>query len=93
MLLKLEAVQLDIKSKTPVITPGGQRLTADKWAEKLDINYTPTIIFFDEAGKEIIRIESVVWFYRLRNVLTYVLTGGYKKYATFQLWRQSRNMK
>ena len=93
MLLKLEAVQLDIYSKVPVITPNGKRLTADKWAEQLDINYTPTIIFFDQKGKEIIRIESVVWFFRLRNVLTYVLTGGYKKYPTFQLWRQAKNMR
>jgi len=92
-LLRLEAVQLDIHSKQPIITPAGKKLTIDKWAEKLDINYTPTMIFFDENGKEIIRIDSVVWFYRLRNVFKYVLTGGYKKYSTFQLWRQAKNMR
>jgi len=35
----------------------------------------------------------VVWFYRLRSVLKYVLSGGYKKYPTFQLWRQAKNMR
>ena len=92
-LLKLEAVQLDMYSKQRLITPDGQKISADKWAEKLNINYTPTIIFFDNNGKEIIRVESVVWFYRLRNVLKYVLSDAYQKYPTFQLWRQAKNMK
>lgn len=92
-LLKLEAIQLDVNSEQPIITPSGKKTSAKKWAEQLDINYSPTIVFFDEGGKEIIRIESVVWFYRLRSVLKYVLSGGYKKYPTFQLWRQAKNMK
>jgi thioredoxin-related protein len=92
-LLQMEAIQIDINSEQALVTPAGEKITAQKWAEQLDINYTPTIVFFDESGKEIIRIESVVWFYRLRNVLTYVLTGAYKKYPTFQLWRQAKNMR
>lgn len=92
-LLKLEAVQLDINSEQVLITPKGKKTSIKKWAEQLNINYSPTILFFDQKGKEIIRIESVVWFYRLRNVLDYVLSGGYKKHPTFQLWRQAKNMK
>ena len=92
-LLQLEAIQLDIHSEQPVLTPEGKKLSVKKWAEQLNINYSPTIIFFDERGKEIIRIESVVWFYRLHNVLKYILTRAYKKYPTFQLWRQAKNMK
>ena len=92
-LLKLEAVQLDINSEEKILTPDGKKLSTKQWAEQLNINYSPTILFFDENGKEIIRIESVVWFYRLRNVLAYVLKGGYKKYPTFQLWRQANNLK
>ena len=92
-LLKLEAIQLDMYSPQPIITPSGKKMTAAKWAEQLDINYTPTILFFDNQGKEIIRVESVIWFYRLRNVLNYVISGAYKKYPTFQLWRQAKNMR
>lgn len=92
-LLKLEAVQLDVHSKLPILTPDGKKVSIREWAKQLDINYSPTIIFFDEKGKEIIRIESVVWFYRLSNVLKYVITGAYKKYPTFQLWRQAKNMR
>lgn len=84
----VEAVQLDADdSRTPVLTPGGQRTNPEEWAEELDIHWAPTLVFFDEHGEEIIRIDSVVHMNRLRNVLDYVLTQGYKEYPTFERWR------
>lgn len=87
-MTQLESIQLNILSNTPVITPSGERTTAQHWAEQLGLYYTPTIIFFDEHGKEIIRVDSVVGFYRLNNVLHYVLTKGYLEEPNFQIWRQ-----
>jgi thioredoxin-related protein len=83
----LDDVQLDINSDAPVLTPAGQHLTAKQWANKLGIYYAPTIVFFDEAGKEILRIDSVVRFYRLTNVLHYIISGDYKHIPNFQHWR------
>ena len=88
---QMENVQLPFWSNTPVITPSGERLTAKQWAEKLGLFYTPTLIFFDENGREIMRVDSVVQFYRLRNVLDYILSRGYREYPTFQRWRTSRS--
>jgi thioredoxin-related protein len=85
---QMEVVQLDRNSDTPVLTPNGEKFTAKKWAEQLGLYYSPTIIFFDEAGKEILRVDSVIQFYRLNGVLDYILSKGYKQYDTFQLWRQ-----
>jgi thioredoxin-related protein len=65
-------------------------LTARQWAEQLGIFYTPTLIFFDDHGHEIMRVDSVVQFYRLRNVLNYILSGAYREYPNFQRWRASR---
>lgn len=90
-MTQLESVQLDMLSNTPVLTPEGKKITARQWAENLGIYYTPTIIFFDGHGKEIIRIDSVVGFYRLNNVLHYVLSKGYLVEPNFQLWRQRHN--
>jgi len=90
---QLENVQLPFWSPTPVITPSGERLSARQWTEKLGLFYTPTLIFFDPQGREIMRVDSVVQFYRLRNVLDYVLSGGYREYPTFQRWRASRSPK
>ncbi len=87
-LRNMDAVQLDTKSNTPVITPAGKKTTAKKWARQLQLSFAPTLIFFDEQGKEIFRVESVIRLYRLNNVLSYVLNKGYKKYPTFQIWRE-----
>ena len=87
---RFESAQLSFWADTPVITPAGERTTARKWAEEQGLFYTPTLIIFGLDGQEIIRVDSVVQFYRLRNVLDYVLSGGYREYATFQRWRASR---
>jgi thioredoxin-related protein len=89
-LAELETVQLDMKSDTPVIRPDGKRTTARQWAEDLQLYYAPTILFFDETGKETLRIDSIVHFYRFDQVLQYILNKGYLNYDSFQLWRQGR---
>ena len=86
-LKAFEVVQLDIWSDTPVTTPLGVNTTARKWAKDLGIDYAPTLVFFDEQGKEIIRINSVVGFYRLNKVLDYILSRGYKHYPSYIAWR------
>lgn len=84
---KFDSVQIDMNSDTPVITPSGIKTTAREWADELDIFYAPSLLFFDEEGREIIRLDSVVRFFRLRNVLNYVITGAYKVQPSFQQWR------
>lgn len=85
-LLELDVVQLNTMDNTPVITPDGKHTTAKKWAEDLNLTFAPSLIFFDETGNEILRVESVIRFYRLNNVLRYVIGKEYKKYSTFQDW-------
>lgn len=84
---KINAVQLNMWRDVPVTTPEGRHTTSKQWADKLGLSYAPTLIFYDEHGKEIIRVDSVLGFYRLQGVLRYVITGGYRKYPTYQQWR------
>ncbi len=84
---EFEIVQLDMWSEMPVLTPDGRRIRAREWAEQLGLFYAPTLIFFDEAGKEIIRVDSVTTLYRLRDLFKYVLLRGYEKEPTFVRWR------
>ncbi|MEN8170200.1 MAG: thioredoxin fold domain-containing protein [Pseudomonadota bacterium] len=88
-LTGFESVQLDIWADTPVLTPGGERTTSRAWAQKLGLFYTPSVIFFDELGKEIIRVDSVVGFYRLRKVLDYISSGTYKRGIPLLRYRRS----
>lgn len=90
-LKKFHAVQLDISTKQPIITPDGQRTNSKAWAKILHLDYTPTLMFFDKKGNEVLRVDSVVWFYRLSNVLEYILDEGYQNYPTFQKWRKRKN--
>jgi len=90
MIRNFETVQLDVESDTPVVTPSGEHLTARQWSEKLGIFYTPALIFFDQSGKEIIRLDSVTGQHRLRGVMNYVLSGAYKKYPTYLEYRFGR---
>lgn len=83
----LDVIQINQKSTQRIITPDGSKLTVTEWSKQLDLHYSPTIIFFDESGKEIIRIDSVVWVNRLGRVLEFITSKAYKKYDTFQDWR------
>lgn len=78
-LTQFESVQLDIWSDTPVITPSGERTTSREWAKELGLFYTPSLLFFDVHGRELLRVDSVIGFYRLRRVLDYILSGAYNK--------------
>ncbi|MEA3638647.1 MAG: thioredoxin fold domain-containing protein [Lamprobacter sp.] len=85
-----DSVQLDMWSQTPLVTPSGERTTARDWAAELGLFYAPALLFFDERGREIIRIDSVVGFYRLHNVLNYISSHAYREEPSYQRWRLSR---
>ncbi|MCU7935258.1 MAG: thioredoxin fold domain-containing protein [Candidatus Thiodiazotropha sp. (ex Dulcina madagascariensis)] len=87
LLQAFDNVQLDIRDQTPVITPNGDKSNARQWAKALGLFYTPSLIFFDEQGKEIIRVDSVVRFYRLRKVINYITSRGYLTEPNYQRWR------
>ena len=86
-LEKMNVIQLNMWADTPVVTPQGVKTTAKDWARSLDIFYAPSIVFFDNNGKEIIRVDSVTYFYRLWGVLDYVNQKGYEKSSDYQEWR------
>ena len=86
----VDVVQLDISQDTPVITPDERKISTKKWAEDLNIFYTPTLIFYDEKGKEILRLDSVAHFNRLNTVIRYVNTRAYKHYKNYAQWLRSQ---
>ena len=84
---QMNVIQLNMWADTAVITPQGKKTTAKEWASSLDIFYAPSIVFFDADGEEIIRVDSVTYFYRLWGVLDYVNQEGYKHTTDYQQWR------
>jgi thioredoxin-related protein len=84
---RFDAVQLDLDAETPLVTPDGQRTTAREWGQHLEIHWAPSVLFFDERGQEILRIEAVVGLHRLSTTMDYVLTRAYEEFPTYRRYR------
>ncbi len=84
VLKQFNVVQLDMWSKTPVVTPAGNKTTARAWAKELDVKFAPSILVFNAKGEEIIRSEAFFKIFHTQGILTYVLDGGYKTQPSFQ---------
>jgi thioredoxin-related protein len=83
-----EAVQLDTRDTTSRIkTPDGQVMSPAKWYAKLDLSYSPSIVFFDRKGKEAMRLDSETQRFRMEGALQLVLEGAHKEDAQLQRWR------
>lgn len=79
-----DVYQLDMWSKTPVITTNGKKTTARMWAKDLDIKYAPSIVLFNPQGEEIIRSEAYFKVFHTQGIFNYVLSEGYRKEPSFQ---------
>ena len=84
------AVQLDMWSNEPVITPDGKKTTAKEWAKTLDVHYAPTIVVLDQDGQEVIRSEANFKTFHTEGILAYVLVGGNRQQPSFQRWLAAR---
>jgi thioredoxin-related protein len=83
-------VQFDIASRTPLTTPAGKQTTAAQWARDLGIAYTPSLVFFDAAGKEVMRIDAFLKTFHFQSVYAYVLERAYIDTPEFQRYISAR---
>jgi len=90
MLKKLDLYQLDINSQKGIITPQKLITKTKNWCEDLNIINSPTIIFFDEKGKEIIRVDAMLKKFHFQTVIDYVISNEYKKEKEFQRYLTKR---
>jgi thioredoxin-related protein len=90
LLDKFEVVRLNLFGKAPLITPDGRKLNEGEWGRLLKVAYTPTIVFFDEKGKEVFRAEAFLKTFHLQSSLDYVASGAYKTQPNFQRFVQTR---
>ncbi len=84
MISQFDNTQLDMWSKTPIVTPSGEKMTAREWAKKLDIKFAPSLVVFNTEGKEIIRSEAFFKVFHTQGIFHYVISGAYKKQPSFQ---------
>lgn len=90
LLSKLELNRVNMNSEKSVVTPQKIISKIKDWSNDLKINHTPTIIFFDEKGNEIIRIESLIKTFHFQSIIDYVGSGAYKEEKEFQRYLTKR---
>ena len=89
-LARFNAIRLDMWSDTKLIIFDGSQTTAKEWARQLRIQYTPTLVFFDRQGKDIIRAEAYLKSFHVQSVMDYVASGAYKTQPSFQRFISDR---
>lgn len=87
---KFDIARLELFEGERLVTPGGKSLSAGQWGRELKVAYTPTLVFFDAAGKEVFRIEAYLKPFHLASGLDYVASGAYRKEPSFQRYIQAR---
>jgi len=88
---EFETLQLDATdNKTTIVTPAGSRITPKIWYYRLGLNYSPAMVFFDEAGNEITRLDSEVKRWRMEGTLQLILEKSYTKDTQVQRWRRDK---
>jgi thioredoxin-related protein len=60
------------------------------WTRKLNIIYTPSLLFFDHNGREVFRVEGYLRPFHLSSSLDYISSGEYLKQPEFQRFIEAR---
>lgn len=90
LLAGFDVVQIDTWSDTLITTPEGESLQSSKWAKRLNIIYTPTVVLFDAKGDEVIRSEAFFKSFHVQSMLDYVLSDSWISEPRFQRYISSR---
>ncbi|NNF96805.1 MAG: hypothetical protein HKM94_07770, partial [Halobacteria archaeon] len=83
-------VRLDMWADTALITPEGKQSNARAFAKQLDVKYTPSMIFFDNSGREVFRSEAYLRAFHIQSILDYVASGAYQEQSNFQRYIAAR---
>ena len=89
-LQRFNIVRLDMWGKTALITPAGKKSTALEFAKQLDVKYAPSMVFFDNSGKEVFRSEAYLRAFHIQSILDYVASGAYQTQSNFQRYIAAR---
>ncbi len=87
---RLNIVLFDTWADTPVVTPDGQKTKVSEWAKSLNIQYTPSLVFFDKSGAEVFRAEGYLRAFHIQSVMEYVSSGAYLEEPEFQRFVDAR---
>ena len=89
-LSNLDLAQANPNDTAKIQTPDGKEMTVAEWAKALEIKYSPSLVFFDTAGKEVFRTEAYFKAFHTHGALDYVTSSAYTWMPEFQRYLQHR---
>jgi thioredoxin-related protein len=89
-LARFDVVLLDMWSQDPVARPDGKRSSAAEWARELNLQYAPSLVFFDASGNEVFRTEAWLRSFHIQSAMDYVASGSYLEQPAFQRYLSAR---
>jgi thioredoxin-related protein len=81
-----DVVQLNLWGDREVTDFDGQVLSEKKFARKYRVMFTPTILFIDEKGEEVVRMPGYFKPFHFKHIFVYAAEKGYVKEPNFQRW-------
>ena len=88
-LKKYTIVRLDASSSKPIIDVSGHKTTPKEMALKMNLNYRPTILLYNQKKLQL-TIDALLYSFHLKERLRYVSGEYYKKYKTYHEYSQMR---
>jgi len=88
---KMDVARLGLSGRDPVIAPDGRKTSAEAWSRELGIAYTPSVVFFDDRGREVFRLEAYVRPFHFASSFEYVASGAYRTEPEFQRFLQNKS--
>lgn len=87
---KMVNIQFNPASEQQVVTPTGKKISIREFASELGVSYTPTVIFFDETGQVVHKIEGFLKTFHFQSTYAYVLEKAYLNQPNFQRYIAER---
>lgn len=89
-LSNLDVAVVNPDDTSDIQTPDGKDMKIAEWAKALNIQYSPSLVFFDADGKEAFRTEAYLKAFHTHGAMDYVISGAYQWQPEFQRYLQHR---
>ncbi len=87
---RFDIARFALSARDPLTTPDGRATTAEAWGRELKVGYTPSVLFFDDTGKEVFRLEAYLRPFHFASSFEYVGSGAWRKEPEFQRFLQHK---
>ncbi|MDP2810560.1 MAG: thioredoxin fold domain-containing protein, partial [Rhodocyclaceae bacterium] len=87
---RFDVARFSLSGRETLTTPDGRSSNAEAWGRELGISYTPSVVFFDDRGKEVFRLEAYLRPFHFASSFEYVGSGAYRKEPEFQRFLQNK---